>query len=242
MLVIKAGALGKGCPFFNQCFKGSDEYMDVYVDIIPKIIPGAIVTIEILLASSCLAFIVAFIAGLGRVSRFATIRRLTSIYVELFRGTSLLVQLFWIFFALPAFGFQFSPFLAGVVALGLNYGAYASEVVRGAIMAIPNGQTEATIALNMTRWQRMRLVILPQALRIMLPGFGNITIELLKGTSLVSLITLTDLTYKGLIIQNTNISYTFPVFIVLLLIYFIIALPLIITVRKLEKNVSKGVA
>ncbi|WP_017754763.1 ectoine/hydroxyectoine ABC transporter permease subunit EhuC [Calidifontibacillus oryziterrae] len=216
--------------------------MSAYLDIIPKIIPGAVVTIEILLAASCLAFFVAFIAGLGRVSRFSIIRRITTVYVELFRGTSLLVQLFWIFFALPAFGLKLSPFLAGVVALGLNYGAYASEVVRGAILAIPYGQTEASIALNMTRFQRMRLVILPQALRIMLPGFGNISIELLKGTSLVSLITLTDLTYKGLIIQNTNISYTFPVFIVLLIIYFIIALPLILAVRKLEKNASKGVA
>lgn len=218
------------------------EYMDVYINIIPNILPGAIITIEILLASSCLAFIVAFIAGLGRVSRFTVIRSVTTLYVELFRGTSLLVQLFWIFFALPAFGFQLSPFLAGIVALGLNYGAYASEVVRGAINAIPHGQTEATIALNMTHWQRMRLVILPQALRIMLPGFGNISIELLKGTSLVSLITLTDLTYKGLIIQNTNLSYTFPVFIVLLIIYFVIALPLIIAVRKLEENAAKGVA
>lgn len=215
--------------------------MSAYFDIIPKILPGVIVTIEILLAASCLTILVAFIAGLGRVSRFAIVRRITAIYVELFRGTSLLVQLFWIFFALPAFGFQFTPFLAGVVALGLNYGAYGSEIVRGAIIAIPSGQTEASIALNMTRWQRMRLVILPQAIRMMLPGFGNTLIELLKGTSLVSLITLTDLTYKGLILQNTNISYTFPVFIVLLVLYFIIALPLIVGVRKLEKNVSRGV-
>jgi len=216
--------------------------MYVYAEIIPKIAPGLIVTIEILLAASFLALIVAFIAGLGRISKFTIIRKLIAIYVELFRGTSLLVQLFWIFFALPAFGLQLSPFFAGVVALGLNYGAYASEVVRSTILAIPHGQTEAAIALNMTRWQRMRLVILPQALRMMLPGFGNISIELLKGTSLVSLITLTDLTYKGLMIQNTNISYTFPVFIVLLILYFIIALPLIIAVRKLEKYASKGVA
>jgi polar amino acid transport system permease protein len=152
------------------------------------------------------------------------------------------VQLFWIFFALPAFGIQFSAFLASVVALGLNYGAYGSEVVRGAILAIPKGQTEASIALNMTNFQRMRLVILPQAFRMMLPGFGNISIELLKGTSLVSLITLTDLTYKGLIIQNTNISYTMPVFVALLISYFIIALPLIIMARKLEKRAARGVA
>ncbi|WP_328043940.1 ectoine/hydroxyectoine ABC transporter permease subunit EhuC [Neobacillus mesonae] len=207
-----------------------------------KLLPGALVTIEILAASAVLAFAVALIAGLGRVSKFAFIRKVSAFYVELFRGTSLLVQLFWVFFALPAFGIQFTPFLASVVALGLNYGAYGSEVVRGAILAIPKGQTEASIALNMTHFQRMRLVILPQAFRMMLPGFGNISIELLKGTSLVSLITLTDLTYKGLILQNANISYTMPVFTTLLIVYFIIALPLIITAKKLEKRYAKGVA
>ncbi|WP_423802558.1 ectoine/hydroxyectoine ABC transporter permease subunit EhuC [Neobacillus sp. SAB-20_R2A] len=216
--------------------------MNKYIDIFSKILPGAVVTIEVLLASAVLAFVIAFIAGLGRVSRFSIIRRVTAVYVELFRGTSLLVQLFWIFFALPAFGIQFSAFLASVVALGLNYGAYGSEIVRGAITAIPKGQTEASIALNMTNFQRMRLVILPQAFRMMLPGFGNISIELLKGTSLVSLITLTDLTYRGLIIQNSNISYTMPVFVTLLFAYFIVALPLIILARKLEKWSAKGVA
>ncbi|WP_066319573.1 ectoine/hydroxyectoine ABC transporter permease subunit EhuC [Bacillus sp. FJAT-29814] len=216
--------------------------MSKYIDIFLKILPGALVTIEILLASAVLAFAVAFIAGLGRVSRFAVIRRVTAVYVELFRGTSLLVQLFWIFFALPAFGIQFSAFLASVVALGMNYGAYGSEIVRGAIIAVPKGQTEASIALNMTNFQRMKLVILPQAFRMMLPGFGNISIELLKGTSLVSLITLTDMTYKGLIIQNSNISYTMPVFVTLLFAYFLVALPLIILSRKLEKRSAKGVA
>lgn len=213
-----------------------------YLDIFSKILPGALVTIEILLASAAVAFVVALIAGLGRVSKYTPIRKITSVYVEIFRGTSLLVQLFWIFFALPAFGIQFSAFLASVVALGLNYGAYGSEVVRGAILSIPKGQTEAAIALNMFNFQRMRLVILPQAFRMMLPGFGNISIELLKGTSLVSLITLTDLTYKGLILQNANLSYTMPVFVTLLFVYFLIALPLIIAVKKLEKNAAKGVA
>lgn len=194
-----------------------------------------------MIASAAVTFVIAFIAGLGRLSNSVIIRKLTAVYVEIFRGTSLLVQLFWVFFALPAFGIQLSAFLASIIALGLNYGAYASEVVRGAIIAIPKGQTEASIALNMTSWQRMRLVILPQALRIMLPGFGNISIELLKGTSLVSLITLTDLTYKGLILQNANISYTMPVFVILLIAYFLVALPLIIAAKKLEKRAAKGV-
>ncbi|MED1674133.1 ectoine/hydroxyectoine ABC transporter permease subunit EhuC [Pallidibacillus thermolactis] len=216
--------------------------MDVYADILVRILPGLKVTLQVLIFSAILAIIVAFVAGFGRLSRFKFIRFITTIYVELFRGTSLLVQLFWLFFALPAFGIQFTPLFAAIIALGLNYGAYASEVVRGSILAISKGQTEAAIALNMTYWQRMRIVILPQALRIMLPGFGNNIIELIKGTSLVSLITLNDLTYHGLMLQNVNLSYTMPVFLVLLFVYFLIALPFVWLVRKFEKNVSKGVA
>ena len=213
-----------------------------YIEILPQLLKGANTTIQILIASALVTYSVAFIAGLGKISRFKLVRGITTFYVEIFRGTSLLVQMFWIFYALPAFGITLSPFLAGVITLGLNYGAYASEVVRGAIQAIPKGQTEAAIALNMSRWHRMTRVILPQAIRIMLPGFGNISIELLKGTSLVSLITLADLTFQGLIIRNTNLSYTFHVFISLLVIYFLIALPLIILVRKLENRAAKGVA
>lgn len=197
---------------------------------------------QILVLSAIFTFVIAFVAGFGRLSRSRIVRRITAVYVELFRGTSLLVQMFWIFFALPAFGLELSPLLAGVIALSLNYGAYASEIVRGAIQAVPHGQTEAAIALNMTRWQRMRLVILPQALTIMLPGFCNTSIELLKGTSLVSLITLGDLTYQAMMLRNSYTSQQGEIFFLLLVLYFVIALPLILTARWLEKRASKGVA
>lgn len=199
-------------------------------------------TVKVLLLSAVLAFCIAFVAGFGRLSRFAVVRFITAVFVELFRGTSLLVQMFFFFFALPAFGIELSPFTAGVIALGLNYGAYASEIVRGAILAIPHGQTEAGIALNMTRWQRMRLVILPQAIRIMLPGFGNNLIELLKGTSLVSLITLADLTFQARVLKDNYVGNQVEIFTLLLLMYFVIALPLIFLSRWLEKKTSKGVA
>lgn len=217
-------------------------FMDQYLEIFMKILPGIGVTVSILLTSTCFALLVAFIFGFGRLARFRLIRWICTLYVEVFRGTSLLVQLFWIFFALPAFGIRFSPFLAGTIALGLNYGAYASEIVRGAILAIDKGQTEAAKALNLTGRQTMRYIILPQAFRIMLPAFGNNLIELLKGTSLVSLITIADLTYRGLMVQNTNLSYTLPVFGVLLVLYFLLALPIIFLVRLLEKKAAKGVA
>ncbi|WP_017726458.1 ectoine/hydroxyectoine ABC transporter permease subunit EhuC [Halalkalibacterium ligniniphilum] len=213
------------------------------LDIISVLGRGASVTVSLLLASAALAYLVGFIAGLSRVSRFKIVRVITVIYVEFFRGTSLLVQLFWIFFVLPQlFGIRLDPFVAGVITLGLNYGAYASEIVRSSINAVPKGQTEAAIALNMSRIQRMLKIILPQALRTMLPGFGNNAIELLKGTALVSLITLQDMMYLAQNLMDANYSLTLPVFSTLLVMYFLIALPLIVLARYLERRASKGVA
>lgn len=213
------------------------------IDIISVLTRGVTVTVSLLLASGILALAVAFIAGLSRVSGLKIVRVLTTIYVEFFRGTSLLVQLFWIFFVLPQlFGIRLDPFMAGVITLGLNYGAYASEIVRGSILAVSEGQTEAAIALNMSKFQRMRFVILPQAFRTMLPGFGNISIELLKGTSLVSLITLQDMMYLAQNLRASDYSLSLQVFGILLIMYFILALPLIVLSRYLEKRASQGVA
>jgi polar amino acid transport system permease protein len=125
------------------------------------------------------------------------------------------------------------------MALGLNYGAYGAEVVRSSILAIPKEQTEAAIALNMTWFQRTRLVILPQAFLIMLPTFGNLLIELLKGTSLVSLVTITDLTYQGVLLNTTTLKTT-EIFSLMLVMYFVIAMPLTMGVRWLERRASIG--
>lgn len=207
---------------------------------VPSLLNGAKITIQVLVLSLIFTYIIAFAAGLGKLSKFTVIRGVSSIYIEIFRGTSLLVQLFWIYFVLPFFGIELSALAAGVVSMSLCYGAYASEVVRGAILSIPKGQTEAAIALNMTPFQRMMRIIIPQAFKIMLPGFGNLSIELMKGTSLVSLITLGDLTYQSLTLRNTNVGHTTEIFIALLIIYFIIALPLIVLARWLERRASLG--
>ncbi|WP_373561685.1 ectoine/hydroxyectoine ABC transporter permease subunit EhuC [Bacillus sp. AFS073361] len=214
--------------------------INTYVELLPSLLNGAKVTVQVLLLSMIFTYLIAFLAGLGKLSKFKMIRGISTFYIEIFRGTSLLVQLFWIYFVLPFFGIELSALAAGVIAMSLCYGAYASEIVRGAILSIPKGQTEAAIALNMTPFQRMRNIILPQSLKIMLPGFGNISIELVKGTSLVSLITLGDLTYQALTIRNTNIGQTTEIFTSLLIIYFVIALPLIIIARWLEHRTSVG--
>src|SRR5699024_8140106 len=120
-----------------------------------------------------------------------------------------------------------SDFWVGVAAIALNYGAYMSEIVRGSILAVAQGQSEAATALNMSRFQRMRLVIMPQAIRMMLPEFGNYLIQMLKATSLVSLISLNDILHHAEILRGSNIPDGPFIYFVVLLFYFIIALPLI---------------
>ena len=218
--------------------------INAILEVVPQIARGLHITLTVLLFSAILAYVMAFVVGLARLSKHIVIRTISSVYVEIFRGTSLIVQLFWLYFAIPMlFNIQLgSNWWIGVIAIGLNYGAYMSEVVRTSILAIDKGQTEASIALNLSGFKRMQLIILPQAVRMMLPEFGNYTIQILKGTSLVSLIGLTDILYYGDIIRSTNAAITPIVYLVVLVFYFILALPLIWLTRKGENIAKKGVA
>lgn len=210
-------------------------------DLLPLFGNGIAITLQLLLASALLAFLVSFVAGLCRLSKWRPVRWITATYVEWFRGSSLLVQMFWLLYA---FSILFDvrgmpPFLAGVLAIGLNYGAYGSEIVRSSIQAVPQGQTEASIALNFTPARRMRLIILPQAFKMMLPSFGNLLIELTKATSLASLITIGDMMYRANVINNT-LYRTIEIYIVLLLLYFVISYPLLQLTRWYERKTSAG--
>ena len=162
-----------------------------------------------------------------------------AIYVEFFRGTSLLIQLFWLFFCLPLIGITLTPMTVAIVGLGLNVGAYGAEVVRGAVQAVARGQYEAATALNMSPSVTMRQVILPQALVAMLPPFGNLLIELLKGTALVSLITITDLTFRGAQLNVVTLR-SMEIWGLVLIIYFVLAQILNLFVRYMEQRLSVG--
>ncbi|MEY9535668.1 ectoine/hydroxyectoine ABC transporter permease subunit EhuC [Sinorhizobium fredii] len=206
---------------------------------IGSILEGAWVTVQLTLMGSALAVVVAFAAGLGRVSRFTAVRALATTYIEFFRGTSIFVQLFWAYFVLPFAGITLTPLQAGVLALGLNVGAYGAEVVRGAVKAIGREQREACIALNLSRYQAMRHIILPQALPLMLPTFGNNAIELLKGTAVVSLISLTDMTFQAQVVRAQTGSTLIP-FATILVLYFVMAWVISLGMRWLERRVSRG--
>jgi len=213
-------------------------------EIFPVLMQGLEVTVLILLASAVFGYLMAFIAGFCRLSKNVVIRKITGFYVEIFRGTSLIVQLFWLYYALPIlFNIHLgNDFWVGAIAIGLNYGAYMSEIVRGSILSVAEGQWEAATALNMSPFQRMRFIIFPQALRMMLPEFGNYLIQMLKATSLVSLIALTDILYYGDIMRSSNIKMAPTIYLLVLIFYFILALPLIWLTRKLEAFSKKGVA
>jgi polar amino acid transport system permease protein len=203
------------------------------------ILHGAMVTLELTLMGSALAVVMAFLGGLGRLSRFFAVRALATTYIEFFRGTSIFVQLFWAYFVLPVMGVTLTPMQTGVLALGLNVGAYAAEVVRGAIQSIGREQYEACIALNLRRWQGMRHVILPQAFLVMLPTFGNNAIELLKATSVVSLISLADLTFEAQVVRAQTGNTLVP-FTTILILYFILALAISWAMRRLERRMARG--
>ncbi|MEO3435508.1 ectoine/hydroxyectoine ABC transporter permease subunit EhuC [Inquilinus sp. CAU 1745] len=203
------------------------------------LLDGALVTVQITAMASVLAIICAAIAGLARLSRFRPVRMIAVTYVEFFRGTSALVQLFWLFFVLPAFGINLPPMVVAVIGLGLHIGAYGAEIVRSAVTAVPRGQREAAIALNMSPMLAMRRVILPQATIAMLPPFNNLSIELLKATSLVSLITITDLTFKANVLNMATLK-TAEIYSAVLVMYFVISMAITLTFRMVERRLSVG--
>lgn len=212
------------------------ENLDALWRALPQIWDGVLITLVLTAGGALLAIIVAIVLGL--LARFENIllRGFARTIIELFRGTSLLVQLFFFFFVLPLppFNLELPALFTGILALGLNYGAYGAEVVRGSINAVPAGQWEATTALSMSRSQRMRRVIFPQAWALMIPSLNNLLIQLLKGTAVVYLITIVDLTAElNRLRVQTDVFFAYTLG---LLIYFAIAYLLTLGMNALESR------
>lgn len=205
---------------------------------LPALVGGLRVTLQLTVGGALLALLLATVAGLARRSPSRWLRWPANVYVEAFRGTSALVQLFWFYFALPFFGLSMPALVTGVLVLGLNSGAYGAEVVRSAIANVPRGQWEAGRALNLGERQILFRVILPQALPMMLPPAGNLLIELLKNTALVSLITLSELTFTAQVQRAATLD-TVPLFALTLLIYFLVAQMLAVGMRSVEARIAR---
>lgn len=196
---------------------------------------GLGVTVVVTLLGAALTIVVAFAAGLAGLSPRWYLRWPSFIFVEFFRGSGLLVQMFWFFYALPFLGIQLAPMFAGVLALALNEGAYAAEVVRGTVRSRPRGQTEAAIALGMNRRQRLWRILIPQSIPAMLPPFGNVMVDLLKNTSLVSLVTVADLTWRAMNARTVT-GATVEIFVVILVLYYLLSLLIGRGTRLLERR------
>ena len=188
----------------------------------PRLLSGTGITVAQFFLSAFFAILLSLTFGLMKMSQNKAVKGFAVTYIEIFRGTSLLVQLYWIFFVLPLFGVTLEKFTAGYVAIALNTGAYGAELVRGGIMAVPKGQWEAATAINMSPAKRMWRIILPQALVNMLPPWGNLMIEVLKGTALVSLISVTDLMFQAKQI-NASTYLSAQIFGTALIVYYILA-------------------
>ena len=215
---------------------------DALTTLLPLLLQGTLVTLRITALAALLAGALALLAAVAKMSPWRALRWLANAYIEVFRGTSLLVQLFWLFFVLPLppFNVTLTPFSVAVLGLGLNIGAYGAEVMRGALSSVPRGQIEAAVALNISPMHRFFHIVLPQALANAIPPATNLLIELLKGTSLVSLITLADLTFRA----NQLVEATFrttEIFSIALVIYFVIAQVINLLMRLLERRLTRGI-
>jgi His/Glu/Gln/Arg/opine family amino acid ABC transporter permease subunit len=212
--------------------------VDVAVENFGPLLAGLMMTIALTFVVIILSLVGALLVALAGMSRITPLRWVIKGYIEVIRGTPLLLQLIYIYYVLPEIGIRLASFTAGSIALTLNYSAYISEVYRGGIQAIPAGQHDAAAALGMTRGLAMRRIILPQAIRIIIPTLGNYFIGLFKDTALCSVVSIQEVVFTAQIIAAQNFQY-FTLYTVVALMYFAVSFPAARLVGHLER-VTRG--
>jgi His/Glu/Gln/Arg/opine family amino acid ABC transporter permease subunit len=213
------------------------QRLDQYRQYLPLLLLGALVTLEISAASMAIAIGLGLFLAVVRVFAPRGFSWPVVAFIEVVRGTPLLIQLFIIFYGLPSLGIRFSPFWAAVIGLGLNYAAYEAENYRAGIQSIPRGQLDAALALGLTRIQTIRKIVLPQAVRLVIPPVTNDFIALLKDSSLVSVITMVELTKMYGQLAATNYDYI-GIGLLTAAIYFVLGLPIARLSRLLEGRLA----
>lgn len=198
---------------------------------------GIEATVVVWTISFISAVVIAFVVGIVRFQQVPVLRHVAFVYVEIFRGTSLLVQLFWLYFSLPLIGYSVSPMTAACLGLALNSGAYGSEIVRGALTAVSRDQFEAATALNFNSTQTLLKIVLPQAVVEMVPPFGNLGVLVLKDTALISMISIADVAFRAQ--QLRTMTYdSANIYMVTLMIYFTLALVVMLIGKLAERYVK----
>ncbi|KQL52699.1 ABC transporter permease [Heyndrickxia shackletonii] len=214
--------------------------MSLLAESLPPLLTATLMTIVLAVVSMLIALVLGFFTALARISKIKVLKAIASIYVSIFRGTPLLVQIFVIYYGLPQIGIQLEPIPSGILALSLNAGAYLSESFRAALISVDRGQHEAAVSLGMTYGQMMRRIIIPQSIRIAIPTMSNTYIILIKDTSLVSVITVTELLQmSSLIIAKTFEPLT--IYLIAAAIYWVVITIFTVLLDRLEKRTSKHV-
>ena len=205
----------------------------------PIMLKGVGYTLVFALSSMLGDLVLGFLLAIARISRWKLVQWPAAVYVSMMRGTPLLVQIFIVYYGLPSIGIEFSPLTAGVLTLSLNTGAYLSESLRGAILGVGKGQWAASFSLGLTYPQTLRYIVLPQAIRIAVPAMSNTLISLIKDTSLVSVITVTEL----MLSTKEMIAVTFrplPLYIAAAMVYWFLSLCFEALQHRLEQRLGKA--
>ena len=208
-------------------------------DFLPILLQGAVVTVQVTVLSFLLSSVLGLALALMKLSPVRAVSWTGAVIVNVIRGLPIIVQLFYIYFVLPEFGVQLTAFQAGVIGLGIAYSAYQAENFRAGIEAVDPGQREAAQAMGMRSALIMRRVILPQAFRIALPPYGNTLVMMLKDSSLVSTITVAEMTRAGQLIASSTFQ-NMTVYTLVALLYLLMSLPLVYGLRRLEKRFAAG--
>jgi polar amino acid transport system permease protein len=211
--------------------------IDDMIAFLPSLLHGAMITIAVSLLAFGLALVFGLVTGIARISRLMPLRVVAACYIQFIRGTPLLLQLFFIYYVLPYVGIVLTPFVSGLTGLTLNYAAYMAEVFRSGILAIPKGQWEAGQSVGMSRRLLMRRIILPQAIRIIIPPLGNFFVSIFKDSALVSVITMRDLFFSGQLLASATYKH-FEIFAEVAVIYFLISYPTAKFVEWIEAKVD----
>jgi His/Glu/Gln/Arg/opine family amino acid ABC transporter permease subunit len=215
--------------------------MSLVREVLPFLTVGAVTTVKLSIAAMAVGLALGLVAALARLSRQRWLRGAGTLYVEVIRGTPLLVQLFIIYYGLPEYGVRINPFPAAVLGLGINYGAYLAEVYRAGILSIDRGQWEAGSSLAMPRPMVLWVIIMPQAIRVILPPVGNYFISMLKDSALAATVSVTELLRAG----QLRVAITFramEIYLLVAAIYLILSYPCSILIQQAERRMSRGYA
>jgi len=204
----------------------------------PALRTGLRVTVLLTFVIMGIALIVALPIALARMSSRRWLRFPSTIYVQVLRGTPVLLQLFYLYYVLPFAGIELNAWTAGIIGMSAAYSAYLSEIYRAGIEAIDRGQTEAALALGMSRVQVMRIVVLPQAFRIVIPPIGNMFVGLFKDTSLLSILTIRELMFQGQLLAATNFRHI-TIFTVIAILYLAVCWPSAAIIDRLEQKLKE---